>query len=143
MTAWPRPIGRWQAKSGFSSDVESEIIDFQRDTGTTGWRGWMQPGVGYDYVQPGFYLRPHVGWNLTAYDLQDAPSTDATPTRNMPILTFDSAMQLERAPGSDDARLLTLEPRVKYVYIPYRDQSTLPVFDTDLPDPNFVSLFSD
>jgi LPS-assembly protein len=136
-------IGHWQGTSGFASDLQSELIDFQRDTGTTGWRGWVQPGLGYNYVSPGFYVRPYVGWNLTAYDLRDAPTTDATPTRNLPIVTVDTAMQLERTTGSDGARLVTLEPRIKYVYIPYRDQSTLPVFDTDLPDPNFVSLFSD
>ena len=134
-------IGHWQGASGLASDLESEFSDFQRDTGTTGWRGWVQPGVGYDYVRPGFYLRPHAGWNLTTYDLHDAPTADATPNRNVPILTLDSAVQLERNAGANDARRVTLEPRIKYVYIPYRDQSTLPVFDTDLPDPNFVSLF--
>ncbi len=71
------------------------------------------------------------------------PTEDATPTRNLPILTLDSAIQLERSAGADDARRVTLEPRIKYVYIPYRDQSSLPVFDTDLPDPNYVSLFRD
>jgi LPS-assembly protein len=136
-------IGHWQGTSGFGSEVSSELIDFQRRIGPTGWRGWVQPGVGYNYVQPGFYVRPYVGWNFTAYDLQDAPTSQTTPTRNLPIATLDTAIQLERTIGSASDRLLTLEPRVKYVYIPYRDQSTLPVFDTDLPDPNFVSLFSD
>jgi LPS-assembly protein len=28
-----------------------------------------------------------------------------------------------------------------YVYIPFREQSQLPVFDSGLPDPNFVSLY--
>jgi CheY-like chemotaxis protein len=37
---------------------------------------------------------------------------------------------------------VTLEPRVKYTYIPYRNQDAIPVFDTDLPDPNYVSLFA-
>ena len=32
-------------------------------------------------------------------------------------------MQLERNAGADNARRVTLEPRIKYVYIPYRDQS--------------------
>ncbi len=136
-------VGRWQSTSGLSSDLESELTDFQRDTGTTGWRGWVQPGLGYNYERPGFYLRPHAAWNLTAYELRDGPSADTTPTRSLPILTLDSALQLERSAGADDARRVTLEPRIKYVYIPYRDQSSLPVFDTDVPDPNFVSLFRD
>ena len=36
---------------------------------------------------------------------------------------------------------MTLEPRAMYVYIPYRDQSQLPVFDTSTPDPNLIELF--
>jgi LPS-assembly protein len=136
-------IGHWQGTAGLTSDLQSELIDFQRDIGTTGWRGWVQPGVGYNYVRPGFYLRPHAAWNLTAYDLDHAPTADATPNRNLPILTLDSAVQLERSAGADDARRVTLEPRIKYVYIPYRDQNELPVFDTDVPDPNYVSLFRD
>jgi LPS-assembly protein len=135
-------LGSWQG-GGLSSDLESEVVDFQRNVGTTGWRGWVQPGIGYNYIRPGFYLRPHAAWSLTAYDLHDAPASDATPSRNLPILTLDTAVQLERSAGADDARRVTLEPRIKYVYIPYRDQSAMPVFDTALPDPNFVSLFRD
>jgi len=56
------------------------------------------------------------------------------------ILSLDSGLQLERS-VAQGARLLTLEPRAYYVYIPYRDQSALPVFDSGLPDPNFVALF--
>jgi LPS-assembly protein len=37
--------------------------------------------------------------------------------------------------------VVTLEPRLYYVYIPYRNQQLLPAFDSGLPDPNFVSLF--
>jgi LPS-assembly protein len=136
-------LGHWQGTSGLVTDLDSEAIYFQRDIGTTGWRGWVQPGVGYDYERPGFYLRPHAAWNLTAYDLHDAPTADTTPSRNLPVLTLDSALQLERSAGADAARRVTLEPRIKYVYIPYRDQQQLPVFDTDVPDANYVALFRD
>ncbi|MBS0387397.1 MAG: LPS assembly protein LptD [Proteobacteria bacterium] len=131
----------WQGSSGLGSALDTELTDFHRASGTTGWRGRVQPAVGFDYTQPGFYLRPRAAWDFTAYRLDDAPTTDATPSRSLPILTFDSAVQLERTAGRNDARLVTLEPRINYVYIPYRDQSMLPVFDSALPDPNFVSLF--
>ena len=36
----------------------------------------------------------------------------------------------------------TLEPRAFYVYVPYRNQSQAPVFDTALDDFNFGQLFS-
>ena len=133
---------RWQGTSGVGSFMDSELVDFQRAVGVTGWRGHVQPGVDYDYTRPGFYLRPRASWDLTAYRLSDnAPTADRTPSRSLPILSLDSALQLERRSGSGGLRLVTLEPRINYVYIPYRAQDQLPLFDTGLPDPNFVSLF--
>ncbi|HMI36301.1 MAG TPA: LPS-assembly protein LptD, partial [Steroidobacteraceae bacterium] len=130
----------WRGTSGLGSDFDSELTDFQRSTGTTGWRARVQPGIGFEFLRPGFYLRPRADWDLTVYRLQDAPTADASPTRSLPILSLDSGLRLERI-AADGARLLTLEPRAYYVYIPYRDQSALPVFDSGLPDPNFVALF--
>ena len=48
---------------------------------------------------------------------------------------------LERAAGSHGQRLQTLEPRVKYLYVPFREQDDLPVFDTAVPDLSLVQLF--
>jgi LPS-assembly protein len=36
---------------------------------------------------------------------------------------------------------MTLEPRMLFVHVPYRDQDGLPVFDTITPDLNLVSLY--
>ena len=131
----------WQGTSGLGSFLESELVDFHRDTGPTGWRGRVQPGLSYDYTRPGFYLRPRASWDLTAYRLQAAPTTDTTPSRSLPIMTLDSALQLERNSGRGGTRLVILEPRINYVYIPFRNQASLPLFDTGLQDPNFVALY--
>lgn len=37
----------------------------------------------------------------------------------------------------------TVEPRVYYVYAPYRDQDQIPVFDTGLNDFNYAQIFSE
>jgi LPS-assembly protein len=134
--------GRWAQGSGLGADLQTELIDFRRDIGATGWRGWAQPGVGYDYTRPGFYLRPHAAWDVTTYRLSNTGTSQDTYNRSLPVLTLDTAMRLERETGSRGARVVTLEPRLKYTYIPYRDQSAIPVFDTDQPDPNYVSLFA-
>jgi LPS-assembly protein len=47
----------------------------------------------------------------------------------------------ERLSGSRQDRLQTLEPRLLYLYVPYRDQSDLPNFDTGVADLNLVQLF--
>jgi LPS-assembly protein len=49
-------------------------------------------------------------------------------------------MTLERQ-ISGAGLLQTLEPRIRYVHIPYREQAELPVFDTIIPDLNLVQLF--
>jgi LPS-assembly protein len=36
---------------------------------------------------------------------------------------------------------MTLEPRLLYLWTPYRNQDDLPIFDTALPDLDFVQLF--
>jgi LPS-assembly protein len=132
----------WLGTSGLGSRLDSELVDFTRHDGTTGWRGHAAPGLSFDYTTPGFYLRPSADMDFTAYSLAAAPTVNATPNRTLPILAVDTALQLERlSPGGRD-RLMTLEPRLFYVYIPYRNQDELPVFDSGVPDPNFVSLFS-
>src|SRR3546814_8516938 len=51
-----------------------------------------------------------------------------TQSRTLPVLSLDSGMTFERSTtlfGNDSIQ--TLEPRVYYLYVPYRDQSELPV----------------
>jgi LPS-assembly protein len=61
--------------------------------------------------------------------------------RSLPVISAETGFTLERVTGSKGQRLQTLEPRVLYLYVPYRDQDDLPVFDTALPDLNLVELF--
>ena len=49
-------------------------------------------------------------------------------------------MNFERL-SAGEQRLYTLQPRVLYVYVPYRQQADVPIFDTGLPDFNLVQLF--
>ncbi len=121
--------------------VDSELVDFIR-SGLSGWRLDLMPHVGLDYEDPGYFLRSTFDWKYTQYELGDTlPSEDRAPSRSLPITSFDTGLKLER-PWEDD-RTLTLEPRLLYLYVPYRDQDDLPLFDTALPDLNSVELFRD
>ncbi len=137
---------QWLGSSGLSTSFDSELVDYQRSDSVRGWRAHLQPGLGLDYVRPGFYLKPRASWDLTAYQLSPwqlagGAAGNTSPSRSLPVITLDAAMQLERRPGAGKARFVTLEPRLYYVYIPDRDQTGLPVFDSGVPDPNFVALF--
>jgi LPS-assembly protein len=107
----------------------------------SGWRLDARPHVGLDISGPGYFLRPDVAWDLTQYSLRDAGTPDSSPQRSLPIVDIDTGLTFERLIGSGGARSMTLEPRLMYVYIPYRDQNSLPVFDTSTPDLNSIELF--
>ncbi|HEY3731824.1 MAG TPA: LPS assembly protein LptD [Steroidobacteraceae bacterium] len=107
----------------------------------SGWRLDAQPRIGLDLSAPGYFFRPSVSWDLTQYSLRDAGAPDSSPQRSLPIVDIDSGLKFERLSGSQDQRTMTLEPRMMYVYIPYRDQNALPLFDTSTPDLNAIELF--
>lgn len=126
-----------------SLGLESEIVNFDRPTGVTGWRVDAAPTVGLDLRGPGFYLKPSAGYRYTRYALeQTAPGADTAPTRSMPFAALDAGLVFERDAGARGQRRITLEPRLLYLYTPFRDQDALPIFDTARPDLNIVQLFS-
>jgi LPS-assembly protein len=128
---------------------DSEVVDFthsqEPDTVTTGWRIDARPQVWLDLTGPGYFVRPAVGWRVTQYELDTLGPGQVvrSPSRTLSILSFDSGLQFERFSGSHNQRKLTLEPRIKYLDVPYRNQDDLPVFDTALPDLAPVMLFRD
>lgn len=72
------------------------------------------------------------------------PLVKRNPTRSLPIVSLDGGIQFDRNVqwgGKDYVQ--TLEPRVFYLHTPYRDQSTLPVFDTGLLTYSWGQLFRD
>jgi LPS-assembly protein len=143
----PRLIARGATTFGADGlmrlGFDSELVNFQRSTGITGWRLDAEPSVSVDLQQlPGVYVRPTAGVRYTRYRLDDTPSgIEDSPTRSVPWGSLDLGAVFERPAGSDGQRRVTMEPRVLYLYAPYRDQSALPVFDTTVPDLNYVQLF--
>ncbi len=128
---------------------DSEIVDFQHSPSApglpplpVGWREDLTPDVSLDLTGPGYFLRPALAWRGTFYQLSDTlPGAPTSLSRTLPIASVDSGLVFERESGAHGTRTLTLEPRIEYLYVPYRDQNGLPVFDTGLPDLNPVELF--
>jgi LPS-assembly protein len=149
----------WGSAEHVRYGFESELVDFTRAVGVHGWRFDLLPQASLDFSAPGYFVRPAVAWRFTQYELSDIPipvprdnasvltsnlveeSPDHAPSRALPTLSFDTGLLFEREADSAGSRLLTLEPRMLYVYTPYRPQNDLPLFDTALPDLNLVELF--
>jgi LPS-assembly protein len=125
--------------------VVGEFVNFVHPTLVQGRRAFVFPSATLPLQTAWGYVRPRVGLHLTRYALDPASTTlPSNATRAVPIFSVDSGVVLER-----DLNLFgqsftqTLEPRVFYTYIPFVNQSRLPVFDSAVPDPNFVSLFTE
>jgi len=123
----------------------TSYIDFQHSDLTSGQRVDVQPAVSLPLYSPAAYLQPTITLRHTRYVLdRDTPGDGRTPQRTLPIYSVDSGVFLERDTRWDGRDLIqTLEPRLYYLYVPYRDQSDLPLFDTGTPDFTFSQLFRD
>lgn len=105
----------------------------------------LYPQVALPYETPGWYVTPKIGVHATYYsfDRQSAGMPDSL-NRTLPIFSLDSGMTFERPSnwfGRDYTQ--TLEPRLFYLNIPYRDQRNIPLFDSGLADFNFAQIFSE
>ena len=148
----------WGPGSLVRYGFDSEITNFDRDitpltnctvvpAGTlspciTGWRIDAAPTVSLNLGGPGYFVRPAVAYRATQYELENTQfGENKSPSRTLPIASLDTGLQFEGDLGSAGKRKLTLEPRLLYLYVPYRNQNDLPVFDTALPDLVPVELF--
>jgi LPS-assembly protein len=134
--------GLWPLGKGFSAALDSEAVWFERDEGVTGLRFDLAPRLAWTLRGGGWYLEPSAAWRMTSYRLSGTtPGADDAPDREAPVVALDAGLVFEREAGSPGGILQTLEPRLRYTWIPFRDQAALPVFDTALPDLNLVQLF--
>jgi LPS-assembly protein len=133
--------GGWQTQFGLRFDIAGEIVNFDRDVGVTGWRVNAAPKLEFPISRPGWFVTPAVELDYTRYKLDDTlPGEAVEPSRTVPISSLDMGLVLERAMSSSN-RIQTIEPRLLYVNIPFRNQDGLPVFDTITPDINLVQLY--
>jgi len=126
---------------GLKYVLDAEIANFDHKVDVTGLREYIRPEIALPRQWHSIEFEPAVAFDYTAYQLNDtAPDTEDRPSRAVPIYSLDTHTVFERV-TSKRGWLQTLEPRLLYTYIPFRDQSDLPVFDTIEPDLNVVQLF--
>lgn len=154
-----------------STNLYSQWVSFDRDksapirfsttsggrveTNVTGNRFTAYPSVSLPFAKPYGYITPKFGVHHTSYQLDNENFTEFddnntqintgaynSDSRTLPIFSVDSGLFFDR-----DMRVVknrytqTLEPRMFYVYIPHKDQSDLPIFDSAEADLNLGTLF--
>jgi LPS-assembly protein len=134
-----------QGVGGFDVSMLSDFTRFYHPDLVRGDRSVINPRVSYPIIAPGYFITPSASVHASSYNLANvATGNPATLSRTLPTLSIDSGMVFERETnflGRDATQ--TLEPRLFYVYTPYRDQSKFPLFDTALAEFNFSQIFSE
>ncbi len=148
LTLSARQPDLYHTDSSFWGQYTNFTIKERVQNGTVypdGQRTLLYPQVSVPYQAPGWYVTPKIGVNYANYALTGQQSgVPGSQSRTLPIASIDSGMTFERPSnwfGRDYTQ--TLEPRLYYLYVPYRDQSLIPVFDTGLADFNFAQIFSE
>lgn len=156
---------------GLNFTYQTEYVNFERDldeyvfegiaspdsrlrglTRAEGERLHLEPGISLPMNWSWGFFKPTLKYLYTDYDLsldQRGKNTLAagqdfhsSQDRGLPLLSLDGGLYFDRDTTLfGNAFRQTLEPRLHYLYVPYRDQSDLPVFDTGESTFSFASLW--
>lgn len=144
--AWNSEFVRFDRGGGFVGSSNAVVITGGvNTTDVIGSRLTLYPSVSLPLMRPGAYLTPKLGFHSTNYSLERNPAgIPDTIQRRLPIASLDGGLTFERDAGYLGQKFRqTLEPRLYYLYVPYRDQSRIPLFDTGLADFNYAQIFSE
>lgn len=128
---------------GMDLRAGNELVHFSHPDLVSGTRFISYPSVAYPLQTSFAYVIPKTGVHFTRYSLEDN-NVFPNRTRTVPITSLDSGVIFER-----DTQIFresftqTLEPRLYYVYIPFREQDSIPLFDTTLANINFTQIYSE
>jgi len=143
-------------KAGLSADFSSEYVYFNYNSGNhvQGSRLDAYPSISLPIDTDYSTFTPRLGWHLTRYALDNgtqnmADSLGAAPaggfsniTRSLPTFSLDTSLFFEREMAYRGSSYnQTLEPRLYYVYIPYKNQTNIPIFDSGTSDLSLDQTF--
>jgi LPS-assembly protein len=139
-------VNAGQSYSGSNAAFTGEYVSFTHPTALNGQRLVLKPSISYPLISsPSYYVTPKLTLHGSYYTMGINNAT-ALPdaSRTLPMMSLDSGVSFERDVnlfGKD--YLNTLEPRAYYVYVPYKNQNLLPVFDTAQAPFSFAQMFTE
>ncbi len=144
--------GRFPIAGNNQFNLRQEAVYFDHAELTRGLRLDFHPSVELPLTAPYGFFTPRLGLRHTFYDLHGYPTPSASDddpqgntARTLPIISADTGLIFEKstADGLFGATRQTLEPRLFYLYVPYKNQRRLPLFDTTKFDNNYALLFAE
>lgn len=135
----------WSGETEFNRFTLPERPVSLADARSPGERWHVVGALALPWRGPAWWLTPRAAFNAAAYRTERAMDDgQRSASRFIPTFSLDAGLLLERqAHFFGQSLRQTLEPRLRYVRTPYRDQLRLPNFDAAERDLNFESIFAD
>ncbi len=134
-------------------DFSTEATKFRRSffypsgehVDDSGDRFLVKASLSHRWQAPGWFVQPRARVNFAQYQAGGgALGARSNQSRAIPTFSLDSGLLFERDVGLFGRQLVqTLEPRAFLTYTPFKDQSTLPNYDSAALDFNMMSMFHD
>lgn len=134
--------GNWGVRN-WIVNVKGGYGRFEAPDQLSGDRLHFWPTLGYRFGNIGASLTPRVALDAVRYWLaQPVAHGDSTaPGMVDPVYDVDARLRFDRLFGRG-RWLQTFEPRLFYLYVPYRNQNDFPVFDTSEAPFDTLQVFS-
>jgi LPS-assembly protein len=133
------------AWKGFKWELQAQATRFTHPTLTQGNRAFIVPQITYDYKPDWGFIVPKLALNTAHYSGLSGGSYagNGSFSRALPMASLDTGLVFERnAKWFGKSATQTLEPRLYFLYVPFKDQSQVPVFDSALSGFSFAQIFS-
>ena len=130
--------------NAFNYSLQSEAVRFDHiDNKVIGERLHLKPSISYPVRAAAGFFEPKLSVQHTSYNLQQT-SGDTQLSRTVPTFSLNSGLFFERDSQIFNTDYIqTLEPQLFYVYVPFEEQSNLPLFDTSVYAFNVNQSFTD
>jgi len=128
-------------ENGLQFNIQNELVRFKRDESINGDRTHLTPTLNWLSNDSWYFFQPQLQYDLTEYSLENNTLGDNSIDRILPIASIDSGLFFERSMGPDEGWLQTLEPRLYFAHIPFKNQAEIPDFDTSILADSYANFF--
>lgn len=141
----PRLVGQgeWRHDNGLALSSTTELTHFDKEASVSGLRFDQAMALSYLHENAYAFAKPRLAYRFTGYQLREVEANKPKHiTRALPTFSLDSGLFFDRQTqwfGHHTTQ--TLEPRLFYLYTPYRNQSDIPDFDTARISSSYDAMF--
>lgn len=125
--------------------MNGQFTEFSNSNMVEGSRALARARVELPFVRDAYSVISALSVQSTAYNLSNVQAgQDTKPGVSIPTFSMDGSIYFDRKTTFANRSVnQTLEPRLFYLYTPFKEQSAQPNFDTTLRADNFSRIFSE